>query len=1227
MKNATYESITFSKARNSRENWITSFLFLLCLLLSLCANAQGLDPLSKANAYLKENLRQMGLTSTDVGELLVSDAYSDARTNVQHIYVQQQYKNIPIHNAILGLHFDAEGQVIFVGNSLQKKIEHRIKSTTPRLSPAEALQSSCRHLELPPVKSWQEIHDKKISQNKWLFDGRNISLENIPVELVFFPHEDGSIRLTYKVSIYTLDAKHYFQSFVDANSGEVLHVDDLVLHCHFNHFAQEDHDDASHSLGAASAQADAMVPHVLHGGLEAAASPTAHFVTTNFYRVYPPPVEAPTFGSRVYIGTSGDPVASPMGWHYDGNVQYLITRGNNVYAYEDKNNVNAGTSPLGGVIPGQPLNFDFPVDLTQHPHSYTDAAITNLFYWNNYIHDVMYHYGFTEAAGNFQVDNLGKGGIGNDAVMAEAQDGGGTNNANFLTLPDGVPGRMQMYLWTSNESAELVHIQQSPSHPNGNVSFVAVPAAFGPEITTTGVTAELVLVEANVNSASSCNSCGCGTGQGVGLPPNNDVQGKIVLIDRGGCTFIEKVQGAQMGGAVGVIVVNNVPGAPPIAMGGSVEGGSATILIPSVMISYEDGQQLKDELTQGTTIVSLKRLTPAPPMKDGDFDNGVITHEYGHGISIRLTGGPSSTCLGGDEQAGEGWSDYFALMLTMDPATIATIGAEGRGVGSYVFSQPPNGQGIRPAKYSTDFAVNDYTYADIANPEISVPHGVGFIFATALWEMTIKLIEEYGYTTDIYSADLTKGNTLALQLVIQGLKLQPCSPTFLESRDAILAADMALTGGANQCLIWEAFAKRGMGYSAVSGTNSRGDEIEAFDLPPTCLPNVVLAKTATPTVHNGQTLHYTIVATNLGGLPATGVSVSDPLPAGTTYVAGTATQGGTLSGNTLVFPPQTIGPGQSVVYEFDVVVNTPTASNVAFFDDIEDGINNWNRSIGVDMWNLSSANAHSGSYAWFAADPNNASNQILETDPLTLPTTNPRMHFWHNFNTEAGFDGGVVEISNDGGITWYDLGPLMIQNGYTDFIPVANNPLIGGFAFGGNSNGWIETIVDLNAFKGQEVIVRFRFSSDVLTPGHGWYIDDVVIGSTLTFVNNTASFVTSTGDQGQASTSTLVLTPSQNHSLPQISQDLQYANAEASKPLEVLLWPNPTSDQVNVRLFHELHVMETTLRLISVEGKELKRITTSGLEATMNLDGMPPGMYLLHVQNAAGVAVRRLVVD
>jgi hypothetical protein len=81
------------------------------------------------------------------------------------------------------------------------------------------------------------------------------------------------------------------------------------------------------------------------------------------------------------------------------------------------------------------------------------------------------------------------------------------------------------------------------------------------------------------------------------------------------------------------------------------------------------------------------------PDRDGDFDNGIVIHEYGHGISIRLTGGPgTSSCLSNTEQGGEGWSDYFAVLMTMEASD---AGTDRRGVGTYALGEPTNGDGIR----------------------------------------------------------------------------------------------------------------------------------------------------------------------------------------------------------------------------------------------------------------------------------------------------------------------------------------------------------------------------------------------------------------------------------------------------------------------------------------------------------------------------------------------------
>ena len=92
--------------------------------------------------------------------------------------------------------------------------------------------------------------------------------------------------------------------------------------------------------------------------------------------------------------------------------------------------------------------FEAPLDLTQAPVAYTDAATVQLFYWCNFVHDRLHELGFDEASGNFQKDNFGRGGVGNDAIQADAQDGSGVNNANFTPTADGVPGRIQMFVWT-----------------------------------------------------------------------------------------------------------------------------------------------------------------------------------------------------------------------------------------------------------------------------------------------------------------------------------------------------------------------------------------------------------------------------------------------------------------------------------------------------------------------------------------------------------------------------------------------------------------------------------------------------------------------------------------------------------------------------------------------------------------------------------------------------------
>ncbi len=139
---------------------------------------------------------------------------------------------------------------------------------------------------------------------------------------------------------------------------------------------------------------------------------------------------------------------SPSGWLGTGAQTTININGNNVSAYLDRDNSNTPDAGGSSVTTG---NFTTAANLTQAPTTVQNQAVAvqNLFYLNNVIHDRLYQHGFVEATGNFQINNFGNGGAGNDPVNAEAQDGGGTNNANFATPSDGSRPRMQMYLWTS----------------------------------------------------------------------------------------------------------------------------------------------------------------------------------------------------------------------------------------------------------------------------------------------------------------------------------------------------------------------------------------------------------------------------------------------------------------------------------------------------------------------------------------------------------------------------------------------------------------------------------------------------------------------------------------------------------------------------------------------------------------------------------------------------------
>lgn len=197
-------------------------------------------------------------------------------------------------------------------------------------------------------------------------------------------------------------------------------------------------------------------------------------------------------------------------------------------------------------------------------------------------------------------------------------------------------------------------------------------------------------------------------------------------------------------------------------------------------------------------------------------------------MSNRLTGGPSNTnCLLLPESGGmgEGWSDIMAVATRIK--TTDTHNTDYT-IGEWIANKKG---GIRAYPYSTSMKTNPYTYGSV-NQQQEV-HAIGTVWASVLYEALWNLIDAYGITAsevpEFDSKGVPKdGRYLFMKLVMGGMSLQPCNPDMVSARNAILDADKALTGGKNQCALWKAFAKRGLGKDAIFLVVVR---VENFDIP------------------------------------------------------------------------------------------------------------------------------------------------------------------------------------------------------------------------------------------------------------------------------------------------------------------------------------------------------------------------------------------------------------
>ncbi|KAH7110303.1 extracellular metallo proteinase 2 [Dendryphion nanum] len=542
---------------------------------------------------------------------------------VAHFYFKQTVNDIVIDNADFNVNVGRDGKVFSFGNSFfVGKIPTSAElDKRANVDPVDALNSAIGTLGLP-IGTNNAKSESKDAPETFRIRGTVGAVSEPEARLVYLQTE-GSLALTWRIETDIMS--NWLLTYVDAKTGDQVH-------------------------GVVDYSADAT------------------------YEVYPWGINDPTEGSRVVVTDPFDTQSSEFGWHSTGAEEFDTLRGNNGIAHNNPSGelIYIGDKYLDAYRPvSKDLKFEYPFPPNEtDPLKYRDASITQLFYTANIYHDLLHKLGFNERAGNFEINNNGGGGRGNDFVLLNAQDGSGKNNANFATPPDGQNGRMRMYIWNRTE-----------------------------------------------------------------------------------------------------------------------------------------------------------------PNRDCSFEAGVVIHEYTHGLSNRLTGGPAnSNCLSIQEASGmgEGWSDFYATAIRLKAGDTRETDYA---MGAWVAGNP---RGIRTYLYSTDLSVNPHKYSDVdalARRVPFSPHPIGTVWATMLYEVLWNLIDKYGKNDaalpDFDSRGVpTDGKYLAMKLVLDGMALQPCNPNFVSARDAILDADKALTEGKNQCEIWKGFAKRGLGQNAVySPTNRTVSEV------------------------------------------------------------------------------------------------------------------------------------------------------------------------------------------------------------------------------------------------------------------------------------------------------------------------------------------------------------------------------------------------------------------
>ncbi len=1180
-------------------------VFLLTFIMNPFAGAQSdATELPKAvETYLQDRKEDWGLTVEDLDEFAVKDDYISSSSGARHIYLVQQYRGIEVYNALITLTLKPDGEVLAAFSRFIPEVETKIKGERATLPPVRAIVHSFRDLK-------QEVSEADFSHHRSregteIYRAEHLSRTEIPVKLVYQPTPEGKLELAYDLSFDPTGDMDYWSYRVSAIDGEVLDRVNWTVYCNTDKIPQHQHSESCFHSPESSTEfqfgqklkEDRRHSHTRESGSRGGLEESS-------YRVVPFPYESPIHGDFEMVHSPADPEYSPLGWHSISEAEgpdFTHTRGNNVHAFLDR---LANGSPDITVDGGSDLIFDFPFDQELEPQEYAQSAVTNLFYWNNILHDFSYAYGFDEASGNFQEVNLSGEGLGEDPIRARAQFGADagnnfTNNATFSSPPDGSAGRMSMYVWTDPTISHHVLNVDAPSEIAGQ--YPSAGAQFGNPITEVAITGYGVLVD-----------------DGVGVPTDgceeilnqSEIEGNIAIIDRGNCEFGQKVLNAELNGAIAVIICNNRSTGNLNSMAPGSVGHQVSI--PSVFISQNNCDLIRQYAGEELVIRLQREVSDGANHYDSSLDNGIIAHEYAHGISIRLTGGPgSSNCLvnssSGDrldgQQMGEGWSDFFSLITGIRPGDDKNTN---RGIGNYVLRLGTAARGIRSYPYNYNMAANPVTYYDTY--DASVPHGVGHVWGSVLWDLLWEMVEVHGFDEDWYRGE--GGNNKAVQLVMDGMKIQPCNPGFMDGRDAILLADQLLYDGANQCLIWSVFARRGMGVNALQGSPFQvRDARECYEIPVDCKSEILLSKEVPGNIHAGDPIEVTLTISNYKDHTVSELEIQDDIPFGAKVDKLSIPPASKTEGGQLTITLDQLEPGESRSFTYTLLTDEALHSTPIEKIKHEEGeTHRWETEseIGTHAFELIETDAFDSDRAWFVPNTSNTNIQRLNNmEAIAVQGSQPVMRIAHRYHTESGTDGGLMTASTGGHGQFEDLGYAMFRNEYPNRIAGGTFSQAGLKAFSGESPDWKQTYIDLSDYNNSDLLLSFLFGSDNNVGIEGWYIGQIEVFDAFSYHSKASVYAAGElkAEAYAPGRGTIVEPQTPVSTVP-----------EPSSAKQLSLYPNPAGNSIHLNL-QDFDPGEAEVVVSDVSGRIVWTgnipITSAQQHEKLDISELTSGLYIL----------------